>query len=217
MIRENLLYKIMCGIHIVFFTSILCATVIVCSGTILFLPAIAALFPIGKDVLYKRINISDSIIKMYVRALKSKLRLVRYLPINLLFLLNYLGFSYAARMNLTILAIACIVLMALLLTLTLYIAGYDEFMEEKGDTVTALMAMFSQPQYLVPVYSITILFILFFNGYLALLIALCGSFFLIALEALVFLQFLRFKLLFHIEDEDTQQFAYLVKQKVHKI
>lgn len=214
MIRENLLYRIMSGIHIVFFTSLLCATIILGSGTILFLPAIAAIFPIGKQVLYKKININDSIVRSYLHQLRGKLSLLRYIPVNLVFLLNYVGFRYATSQEMNLLAILCIASMAFLLVLMLFIAGYDEFMEEKGNIITALMAMFCKPPYLLLIYVAALLLVLYFNFYFLICFCVCGTFFIMALEMLIFMQFLFFKKLFHIEDEDTKEFAYLCNQSI---
>ena len=67
MIRETPIYRILCAIHIVFFTSLLCFGTICLSGTILMVPALGASFLIGKDTLYRKLDITDSIIKTYFK------------------------------------------------------------------------------------------------------------------------------------------------------
>lgn len=216
MIRENLLYKIMSGIHVVFFTSILCAVMILCTGTILMIPAIAALFPFGKLILEKKFNINDSVVKTYFRNLKKKLNLLRYLPINCLLILNYFGLRNALAMNMNGIAIACIVLMSFLIVLIFFIAGFSEFMDHKGDIIETVMAMFCQPQYMFPIFVLMVILLMYVNLYILIILAFCGSFFIMALEVPVFMQYLKFKMIFHIEDEDTTQFSYLVKRKEHR-
>lgn len=193
MIRENLYYKILSAIHIVFFTSILCFGTIYITGTLLMIPALAASFLIGRDYLYKKLDVTSSIVKTYVSYLKASMRLLRFLPINLIMILNIVGMIFLAKAEYKLYAVLCLTITALLLLITLYIAGYYAFVSESVDIVEVIMTILLKPQYGLPVFCVIVIALCFVSLALGLILLVCGSFFLFALSILIFISMLHYK------------------------
>lgn len=236
MTRESLFYKILSGIHIVFFTSVLSFLMVVLSGTLLLLPVLTAVFFIGRDVIYKVININDSIIATFLKYLRKSLKLMKYIPLQLIMILNITGMVAAARTGNLIYSILCLTITAFLLVIMLYLAGYFVFVMEaegfgnnnavsiNGETsklknksilcgkslvmeVIALMLL--KPQLVIPIFAGIVLSIFFFSDTLLLILCFLGTFFLVALEAVIFIQILWYKKAIGVLDEE-ERYAYLV-------
>lgn len=215
MIRENLFYKILSGIHIVFFTSLLCGLTILLSGTILLLPAFGAIFQIGKDYINKELNINDSIIKTYFVYLKDSLTLLKFFPVNLLVILNVIGMYVAFNTNYMIYAVLCLAVISFLFLFMLYICGYYVFVDKKVNLIEVAICMVLKPQFLIPLFAILVVFNVFVSLKVLAVLLCTGSFFLFALEVVIFIQSLYFKKLNgNLSEED--EFAYLVYGKKKK-
>jgi hypothetical protein len=212
MIRESLFYKILSGIHIVFFTSLLFFATILFSATILFLPALGAVFLIGKDVINKDININDSIIRTYCCYLKQTMKLLKLAPVNLVMVLNIIGMLITAKAGNLLYSLICLALAAFLLVLMLYISGYYVFMNETVNMIEVTFIMFLKLQFLIPVYVGMICCICFFSNTLLLISVFSGTFFIFAVEVVIFIQLLYYKKLTGILEENDK-FAYLVSVK----
>ncbi|MBP3888876.1 MAG: hypothetical protein J6F30_14710 [Cellulosilyticum sp.] len=91
MMKETILNKILNTIHVIFFTSILCFGITFLSGTLLMIPAFSAAFIMGKTLIYKEFDITDSVIKNYFLYMKSSMHLMKYIPLNSILLLNVIG------------------------------------------------------------------------------------------------------------------------------
>lgn len=216
MTRESLFYKILSGIHIVFFTSILCSITIVLSGTLLLLPVLGAAFLIGKDALYKELNINDSIIKTYFGYLKESLPLMKFIPINLVALLNVAGIFIGGQLNNTLYSVICLVIVSFLLVFMLYLAGYFVFINKQVNIIETLFCMLLKPQFLIPLFAVAVLCGVFFSGIIMAILMFTGTFFLFAIEVVIFIQLLYFKKLAGNLDE-KDEFAYLVLNQNKKI
>lgn len=213
MIRESLFYKILSSIHIVLFTSVLCFGTIVFSGTLLTLPALGAAFLIGRDQIYGKLDISDSIIKTYFKYLKSTLKLMRFIPVNLVMYLNVVGMVIGVKSDNLVYSVICLALFSFLIVFMLYIAGYYTFISEKVGMVEVVFSMFIKPQFIIPVFIIVVLCAFFFSGTMAVILCLCGSFFLFVLEVIIFLQMLYYRNMLGQLDEE-EEFAYLINRSV---
>lgn len=209
MMKKIPFYKILSAVHIVFFTSILCFGIIFLTGTLFLIPALGAAFRIGKMVLYDELDITNSIVRMYFRSVKESLHLEKYVPVNLLMLLNMVGMWAAIRMDAIIYFVICMVILAMLLTLSLYIAGYDTFVGQQFLLEDVGAAMFQKPLSVAAVLIVMILCIYFFSGMLAAILICMGTFFLFVLEVVIFVA-----MLYHLDwlgklDEEDK-FAYLI-------
>lgn len=212
MIRKFPLYKILSAIHIVFFTSMLCFGLIFASASILLLPALGAAFAIGKEFLYDDLDITNSIIASYFRYLKQSLRLLRHFGVNIVLLLNLGGMLGAVRMRSLPLSIISLTFFSILLTLSLYMAGYFVFVDETFSVEEVMMAMFLKPLHAVTVMIVMVLCSYFFSGTLAAILFFMGTFFLFVLEVVVFTSMLYYKKFTGKLDEEDA-FAYLVNGK----
>lgn len=209
--RESLLYKILSAIHIVFFSSICCFGIIFLSGTLLMLPALCAAFEIGKGVLRKKIDITDSIIKTYFTEFKNALGMLRYIPVNLLLLLNIAGVMYGGLNETLMYYVVCIMITAFLLTFCLYLAGYRCFVEREFKLVDVAFACFLKPMFLIPLFAGMVLLVFYFGAVPAVILFFTGTFFLFAVEVVILIHLLYFKDMFGKLSEDDE-FQYLIKR-----
>lgn len=208
MIKESAFYKILSAIHIVFFTSILCFGMIYLSAGFLMLPCFAAVYKIGKDYLFKKLDITDSIIRMYFRYFKASIKLMKYFPVNLIMMANIAGMLVTARQDNLLYSILCLTVTAFLLVFVLYIAGYYTFVDERINLIEVMFSVFIRPFLMIPIFIIMVLCIFFFSLAVAIGLLLLGTFFLFAIEVVVYMQILLLKKAFGKLEED--EYAYLL-------
>ncbi|MFT3983009.1 MAG: hypothetical protein QM697_03805 [Lachnospiraceae bacterium] len=211
MIRENLLYKVMSYLHIALFVSLCCALTIVLSGTLLLLPAVAAVFRIGREILYKKEDVNESVVKLYFHYLKDSLCLMKFIGVELIFLLNLASLYLFAGQQGVLLSVAALAAAAFLLIFQLYIAGYFVFVAEKFTMEEVAFAMILRPAFLIPLFAGMVLLLFFFNLTIAVILLFTGAFFLFALQVPVFIQMLFYRKMRGTLDE-TDAFYYLVKK-----
>ena len=214
MMKESLLYKVMSIVHVILFTSVLCFGITLLSGTLLMIPSITAAFVIGKTLIYNQFDINESIIKNFFKEFKKALSLLRFIPVNLIMLINIVGIIVAAKLDMMVYSILCLVIMSLLLTLVLYIAGFYVFVTDQMTLTEVAFSMFFKPTLLVPIFSAMVIFIFFFEVLIAKILLVSGSFFLFIIELIIFLHMLYYKQLSGIKEEG--EYAELVKYAVDK-
>jgi hypothetical protein len=188
---------------------------IILSGTLLMLPALGAVFVIGKDAIYKDLNINDSIIKTYFKYLKSALTLMKFFPIHLIMLLNVAGMLIAASSNNIVYTVVCLTLISFLVVLMFYIAGFFTFITSNVNIMEVLISMLFKPQFLMPVFIITVLCGFYFSFAMLIVLSLAGTFFLFAIEVIIFIQMLYYRKLTGNLKED-EEFAYLINRQNKK-
>ncbi len=193
MMGESLLYKILSAIHIIFFTSLLNFLVVVLSGSLLLLPAAGAVFLVGKEVIYKRININDSIIKTYFKYVKQSLKLLRFLPVHFILILNTGGMIVSAGNNKLAYSVLCLTLLSIILAFVMYLAGYFVFISEKVNIIEVIFIMLLKLQYFIPVFAGIVLCVFFFSGILLAVLAFCGAALIIAFEAVILIPVSHYK------------------------
>lgn len=212
MIKEGILLKILSYIHLVFFASLLWMATVVLSGTLLFLPGLAAIFAMGKGVLYKEFDINNSVIKDYLRYLKSSLGLLKFLAIQIMIILNMLGIYIATKLDHMLYSVICLVIVAFLIAFQFYMAGFWVFVREDLTCTEVVISMFLKPLLLFPIFVAIVLLLLFISKELFFVILFTGAFFLFAFEVIVFIQMLYYKAFTNtLEEED--EFAHLVYKK----
>lgn len=210
MIRENLLYKIMSYIHITLFVSIFFALTTVFSGTLLLLPSVTAVFRIGKEVLYKKADINESIIKTYFLYMKNSLYLMKFIGVELVLLLNLASLYLFAGQQVVGLSITALSIAAFLLIFQLYIAGYFVFVDDKFSLEEVAFAMMLRPTFFIPLFAAMVLLLFFFNLTIATVLMLTGAFFLFAFQVPIFIHMLSYKKMRGKLDE-AEEFYYLIK------
>lgn len=210
--RDSILYKILSLIHVFFFLSILCFGTIFLSLTIMMVPAVTAAFLIGKELIYKEYDITDSLIKKYFRYLKESLHLMKYAGINLVAALNIGGVFLGIKMEQMVYCVLCLAITAILYTLVLYVAGYYTFVDKKFTLVEVFICMLYKPGLLIPVIILMILLIFFFRMTIAKILLVVGAFPIVVLEMVIFLHTLHYRKLRGVLPDDDE-YAYLVNGK----
>ncbi|MCM1047436.1 MAG: hypothetical protein NC433_03330 [Clostridiales bacterium] len=210
--KESILYKILSLIHVFFFLSVLCFGIIFLSLTILMVPAVTSAFMIGKELIYKKYDITDSLIKKYFQYLKESFYLMKYAGINLVAILNIGGVYLGIRLEQTIYSVLCLAITAFLYTFILYLAGYYTFVNRKITLVEVFICMFYKPGLLIPVIVLMILLLFFFRMLLVKIFLIAGAFPMLVLEMVIFLHTLHYRKLMGELTEDDE-YAYLVKRK----
>lgn len=212
MIKKVPFYKILSGVHVVFFSSVFCFGTVFLSFTLLMIPALGAVFQLGKDVLYGEIDITDSVAAKFFCYLKDAMGLMRFLPVNLIMLLNIAGIWVAVKLHIPWILFSCLAIVSLMLTISLYIAGYFAFVKEKFSLAEAAVAMMIKPLSVMSIFAIMILFTYFFSGILVTILMFMGTFFLFVTELVIFITMLHYlKMCGQLDLED--KFAYLITGK----
>ena len=208
--RDSILYKTLSMIHIIFFLSILCFGTIFLSMTILMVPAFTAAFMIGKELIYKEYDITDSLIKKYFHNLRETLPMLKYAVINVVAALNIVGIVLGVRMEQTAYSVVCLAITAILYTLILYIAGYYTFVDRKFTLVEVFICMMYKPGLMIPVIIAMILSIFFFRISIVKVLLAVGAFPMLVLEVVIFLHTLYYRELKGELQED--KYAHLVRK-----
>ena len=71
------LSTIMSMIHLVFFLSICCFGTMYLTASILAIPSLTAAFVIGKDVIFKRFDVYDGLVKRFFSELLANMRMMK--------------------------------------------------------------------------------------------------------------------------------------------
>lgn len=211
--KESVFYKTVSFIHIFFFLSILCFGTIFLTLTIFMVPALTAAFMIGKELIYREYDITDSLIKKYFRYLKQTLPLMKYAVINLVAALNIAGIIAGINMGQTGYAIACLTITAILYTLILYTAGYYTFIEQKFTLTDVFICMMYKPGLMIPVVVVMILMIFFFRMLMAKILMVIGAFPVLVLEVVILLHILHYRKLRGELSEDDMYAHLVIKDK----
>ncbi len=201
MMRESRIYKISAAVHIVFFISILSFLTTVLSGTVLLLPALGAVFLVGKEVIYKRINIYDSIVKTYFKYLRQAIKLMKFLPVQLIMILNAVGMVISAANNHPAYSVLCLSVLSILLAFLMYLAGCFTFLNEKVNSMEVILIIFLKPQYFLSVFAGIVLYVFFFSVTLLAVLAFCGAVFIIAAQAVILIPVTHYKKMAGIPEE----------------
>lgn len=210
--RESILYKILSLVHVFFFLSILCFGTIFLSLTVMMVPAATAAFLIGRELIYKEYDITDSLIKKYFRYLKESLHLMKYAGINLVAALNIGGVILGTRMGQTFYSVLCLAATAVLYALVLYVAGYYTFVDKKFTLVEVFVCMLYKPGFLIPVIVAMVLLVFFFQPAAGGILLAVGAFPMLVLEMVIFIHTLHYRMLRGELPEDDE-YAHLVNGK----
>ena len=115
-------------------------------------PAIGASFYIGRDIIYKKLDISDSIVKTYFVYLKASMKLLRFFSVNTIIVLNIICMVIMANSGHYTYSVICLVITALLLSFMFYIAGYHTFVNEKINLTEVVISMFTKVHLLIMIF-----------------------------------------------------------------
>lgn len=193
MIKDTILNKILNAIHVIFFTSLLCFGITFLSGTILMIPAFTAAFVMGKTMIYKEFDITDSVIKNYFSYFKSAFCLMKYVPLNILLLLNVVGIVVAGVSKMEVYAIACLCIVALIITTLIYLAAYYAFFDKDLTLTEVVICMLYRPAFSIAIFVVVVLTIFFFSALILGILIFAGTLALFFIELVTFLHIMYYK------------------------
>ncbi|MDE6593551.1 MAG: hypothetical protein K2K57_10890 [Oscillospiraceae bacterium] len=195
------------AIHLIAVLSAVCFGTIYLTLGILTLPALTSAFLVGKDVIYKRFDVYDSLAKRFFRQLKEEMGMMRYFPLQLIIIVQLLGMYAAGRVGMLPLAYVLLPCMAFLMTLVIYIIAYHVFYEKKPDVIRVIIAMFYRVQYLMTIWVLMILVSILFQTSMLGILLIIGEVFLLLLEAAAFLGITAYKRAKgDLNDDDREHF-----------
>lgn len=205
MMKESRIHKIVSFIHLIFIISLFLGITTVVSGGILFLPALTAVFYLGKELIYKRYNVYDGLIKILFTKVIQHIRILRFLPVEILFIMQCIGFYMASMLQMKTLQIILLSSGAFLFVYLLYICGYEIFIGKDYTWFKVIIAMFYRINYLISLWIFTILVMLFMQLSFIKFFIIAGGLVVLTLEILVFLSLISFKQALGLLEDDEKE------------
>lgn len=207
------LATLLSAVHLCFVMSIVCFSVTYLSLGILALPALTSAFRTGRDVIYKKYDIYDSVVKTFFKRMKTEMRMMRYFPIQFIIILQAVGIYAAGKVEMDFLVIPLVVGIASLLTLLIYIAAYHVFYSELPSVADVVIAMFYRIQYMTIIWMLMLLASVFFGTVFIAVSLFIGAIALFAVEAVAFLGITAFR---KLKGELTEEEIELMGEDILK-
>lgn len=206
---------IMSVIHLIIVLSIVCFGTIILSLGILLIPALTSAFIIGKDVIYKRFDVYDSLVKRFFSGVRSQIGMMRYFPVQLIILIQLAGMYAAEKTGMEFLMYILIACISFLLTLIVYIITYHVFYESGPDVIHVLVAMFYRVHYVLLVWAVMLLITVLAGIKLMGIFLLTGTIVILMTETVAFLGIIGFKnLKKELTDEEINYFGEELLKKI---
>lgn len=187
------LTAIMSAIHLIVVLSIVCFGTIFLSLGILLIPALTSAFIVGKDVIYKRYDVYDGLVKRFFKGLTSEIGMMRYFPLQMIILIQLAGMYAAEKVGMNFLMYLMIACISFVLTLIVYVVAYHVFYSEKPTVTEVLIAMFYRVHFFLLVWVAMLLVTTLFSVKLMGVFVLVGTIALLLVETVAFLGILGFK------------------------
>ena len=198
---------IMALIHLTFVLSLVCFGTVFLTLGILAIPAWTAAFSIGKDVIYRRFDINDGLVKRFFSEMRSEMRMMKYFPLQLLIMMQAAGIYAAERTGMTFLMYPMLICVAFCLTLIVYIIACHIFYQENPSIINVIITMLYRIQYFLIVWILMLLAVLFFGTVMMGVLLIAGTILLLAVEVVTFLGIVSFKKLRNeLTDEEKEYF-----------
>ncbi len=191
--KESKLTAVMSFIHVTVVLSLLTFGTICLSLGALTLPALTAAFTIGKEIIFRRFSVYGSLTRQFISCLKGSIRTMRYFPIQLAALLQFVGIAAAGKTGMDMLVYPMVAFSALLLTLMIYTIGYHVFCKPLPDVIHAAVAMFFRLRYMLAVWVLMILLEALAGIKLLSVMLIAGAVLLLAVEIVVFIALTSYK------------------------
>ena len=180
-------------VHLTVVLSVVCFGTIVLTLGVLALPALTSAFLIGKDVILKRFDVYDSVSRRFFRQLTEQLKMLRYIPLQLIAMLQAAGIFACGRMGLNVLGYALAASMALFMTLLIYIVTYHVFCKPLPEIPEVLIAMFYKLQNMLAVWALMLICLLLGSIKLMLAALLVGTIPMLLAETAAFIGLISFR------------------------
>jgi len=187
------LTAIMSAIHLIVVLSIVCFGTIFLSLGILLIPALTSAFIVGKDVIYKRYDVYDGLIKRFFKGLISEIGMMRYFPLQLLIIIQLVGMYATEKVGMNYLVYLMIACISFVLTLIVYVVTYHIFYSETPTLTEVIIAMFYRVHFFLLVWVAMLLITALFGVKLVGVFMLVGTIVVLLVETVAFLGILGFK------------------------
>ncbi|MBQ5320010.1 MAG: hypothetical protein J6K17_13020 [Oscillospiraceae bacterium] len=202
------LTAIMSAIHLIVVLSLVCFGTVILSMGILLIPALTSAFAVGKDVIYKRYDVYDGLIKRFFKGLVSEIGMMRYFPLQLIIIIQLAGMYAAEKVGMNFLMYLMVGCISFILTLIVYIVTYHIFYSSKPTVTDVLIAMFYRVHFFLLVWVAMLLITTLFSVKLMGVFLLIGTIVVLLVETVAFLGILGFKnLKKELTDEEKEYFG----------
>ncbi len=209
------LTAVMSAIHLIFVLSIVCFGTIIFSLGILLIPALTSAFIVGKDVIYKRYDVYDGLVKRFFSGLASEMRMMRYFPLQLIIIIQLAGMYAAEKVGMNFLMYLMVACISFVLTLIVYVITYHIFYSPKPSVTEVLIAMFYRVHFFLLVWVAMLLITTLFGVKLMGVFLLVGTIAVLLVETVAFLGILSFKnLKKELTDEEKEYFGEELLKKI---
>ncbi|MBP0954713.1 MAG: hypothetical protein J6M90_03595 [Oscillospiraceae bacterium] len=190
---KQVFYNVLGAVHVVFWLSLLAFGVIYLSLGILLLPVLTSVFTIGKEIIFRQYDITDSVFKRFFGGVKNNMSMLRYFPLQILLILEGAGLYAANMTGMKVIAYFCTALMSLMLTYIIYTALCKVHFEQKCDAVTVAVIMVYSLPFMISVWLVMTLVCLF-AGPAAMIVSLAaGALLLLLIQGTALVGILNFK------------------------
>ncbi len=206
---------IMAAIHLVVVLSLVCFGTIILSLGILTIPALTSSFIVGKDVIYKRFDVYDGLVKRFFSGLASEIGMMRYFPLQLIIIIQLVGIFAAEKTGMNFLMNLMVACISFVLTLIVYVITYHIFYKPYPTVTDVLIAMFYRVQFFLLVWVAMILITALFGIKLMSALLLIGTIVILLVEIVAFLGVIGFKNLKNeLTDEEKKYFGEDLLKKI---
>lgn len=202
------LSSIMSMIHLVFFLSLCCFGTMYLTAGVLAIPSLTSAFVIGKDIIFKRFDINDGLVKRFFSEMVSELRMMRYFPIQLLIILQAAGIYAAEKTGMTFLVYPMVACISFCGVLIIFVSACRVFIPKPMSITEIIIAMLYRIQYFLIIWVLMILCVLLFGTVMLGIFLFAGTLLLLAVETVAFLDLLSFKKAADmLSEEETECFG----------
>lgn len=199
---------LMAAIHLIVVLSLACFGTMILTLGILAIPAMTSAFIIGKDVIYKRFDVHDGLLRRFFTEMFSEMKMMKYFPMQLLILMQLAGIYAAEKMNMQFLAYLMIACISFVLALIIYTITYHIFYKPYPTVTEVLIAMFYRVHYFTIVWIAMILLTIMFGVKMLGVMLLVGTAAILLIEVVAFLGIIGFKKLKkELTDEEKEFFG----------
>ncbi len=190
---KTIFYNVLGYIHVTFWLSLSAFLAIYLSLGILLIPALCSVFMIGKDIIYGEYDMTDGVIKRFVGGVKENIGMMRFFPLQLVFVLEAAGIYAANLTGMKPIVYVCTGLMSLMLTYIIFICLCRVHFEQKCDPVTVAVIMLYSLPYMLTVWLVMTLLCLLAGPALMIGSLLVGALVLVMIQGTALVGILRFK------------------------
>lgn len=200
------LSTVMSLLHLTVILSLACFGTALLTLSILAIPSVTAAFVIGKDVIYRKFDVNDGLLRRFFSELSAQMCMMKYFPLQLLIILQTAGIVGAQRTGMTFLSYPMLICISILTAVIIYIISYHIFFSPKPTVTEVLVAMLYRIHYFLIVWIVMLLVTVLFGVQLMGILLIFGEALLLAVEISSFLGVMGFKKLKNMLTDEEKEF-----------